>query len=62
MFTKLKASKNIDPEVEKKQKEEIKRKKEEKTWFNYLFDSCCACCSWRAGSRLGRAVRTELLN
>ena len=29
-----------------------KRKKEEKTWFNYLFDSCCACCSWRAGSIL----------
>ena len=29
-----------------------KRKKEEKTWFNYLFDSCCACCSWRVGSIL----------
>lgn len=31
---------------------EPERKKEEKTWFNYLFDSCCACCAWRAGSIL----------
>jgi len=27
------------------------KKKEEKTWL-IPFDSCCACCAWRAGSIL----------